>query len=212
MLRRIAPISLLLLLSPATLQAQQPAAPVPLYPGAAPRSIEPEPLPPLPPASPRAPSAAFPPPGPPPLALAPSAGPPPAANSPILGPATARVFCDQQVTAQLADPDSVPARYRPFLGIWSDAAWSPQLCAALIVQNVAPDGTATILYAFGPMGSNLRGPGGVLNGTGVIRDGELRFQNSDGSQFAFRPLYADLDGKLTTPQGQTYEAVFKQTP
>ena len=80
------------------------------------------------------------------------------------------------------------------------------------MQNVAPDGTATILYAFGPMGSNLRGPGGVLNGTGVIRDGELRFQNSDGSQFAFRPLYADLGGKLTTPQGQTYEAVFKQTP
>ena len=46
----------------------------------------------------------------------------------------------------------------------------------------------------------------------IIRDGELRFQNSDGSQFAFRPLYADLDGKLTTPQGQTHEALFKQTP
>jgi hypothetical protein len=144
------------------------------------------------------------------VALAPE--PPPAANAANLGPPTARVFCEQQVTARLADPDSVPARYRPFLGIWSDAAWSPQLCAALIVQNVAPDGTATIVYAFGPMGANPRGAGGVLNGTGIIRDGELRFQNSDGSQFAFRPLYADLDGKLTTPQGQTYETVFKHTP
>ena len=134
------------------------------------------------------------------------------ANAPNLEPATARVFCDQQVTVRLVEPDSVPARYRPFLGIWSDAAWSPQLCAALIVQNVAPDGTAAIVYAFGPMGSNPRGPGGVLHGTGIIRDGELRFQNSDGSQFAFRPLYADLDGKLTTPQGQTHEALFKQTP
>ena len=113
---------------------------------------------------------------------------------------------------RIAEPDSVPARFRPFLGIWSDAAWSAQLCAALIVQNVAPDGTATIVYAFGPMGSNPRGAGGVLHGTGVIRDGELRFQNSDSSQFAFRPLYADLDGKLTTPQGQTHETVFKHTP
>jgi len=197
---------------PAASLAQQPAAPVPLYPGAAPRSIEPEPLPPLPPAPPGAPSGPPVAPASPPLALAPPAGPPPMANSPNLGPATARVFCDQQVTVRLADLESVPTRYRPFLGIWSDAAWSPQLCAALIVQNVAPDGTATILYAFGPMGSNPRGQGGVLNGTGVIRDGELRFQNSDGSQFAFRPLYADLDGKLTTPTGQTYEAVFKQTP
>ena len=51
----------------------------------------------------------------------------------------------------------------------------------------------------------------ALHGSGVIRDGELRFQNSDGSQFAFRPLYADLAGRLTTPQGQSYEAIFKKT-
>ena len=79
------------------------------------------------------------------------------------------------------------------------------------VPGVQPDGTASIVYAFGPMGSNTRRPGGVLHGIGVILDGELRFQNSDGSQFAFRPLYADLDGRLTTPQGQNYQAVFKKT-
>jgi hypothetical protein len=94
--------------------------------------------------------------------------------------------------------------------MWSDAAWTPQLCAALVVEDVAPDGTARIVYAFGPM-SNGQGAGGVLHGTGVIRDGELRFQNSDGSQFAFRPNYSDLDGRLTTPQGQTQQAVFKKT-
>ena len=54
--------------------------------------------------------------------------------------------------------------------------------------------------------------GGVLHGTGIIQGGELKFQNSDGSQFAFRPLYADLDGHLTTPQGRNYKAVFKKTP
>ena len=64
----------------------------------------------------------------------------------------------------------------------------------------------------GRWASNPRGARGVLHGTGIIRDGELRFQNSDGSQFAFRPLYADLGGRLSTPQGQSYEAVFKKTP
>ena len=200
MLRRFAVVALMLGLGPAASLAQQPASPTPLYPGAAPRSIEPEPLPPI---APSAPS---------PAVTGPRAEPPPTANAANLRPATERVFCAQPVTLRIADPDSVPARYRPFLGIWSDAAWSPQLCAALIVESVTPDGTATIVYAFGSMGSNLRGPGGVLHGTGVVRDGELRFQNSDGSQFAFRPLYADLTGKLTTPQGQNYEAVFKQTP
>jgi len=123
-----------------------------------------------------------------------------------------RVFCEQPVTVRLADRDTIAEGFRPFVGIWSDASWTPLLCAALIVENVGADGTATILYVFGPMGSNGRAAGGVLQGTGVIRDGELRFQNSDGSQFAFRPLYADLDGRLTTAKNQSYQAVFKRTP
>ncbi len=56
------------------------------------------------------------------------------------------------------------------------------------------------------------GRAAILQGTGIVGDGELRFQNSDGSQFAFRPLYADLEGHLTTPKGQSYQAIFKQTP
>jgi hypothetical protein len=122
------------------------------------------------------------------------------------------VFCEQQVAVQVAPPDAVPERFRPFVGLWSDASWTPLLCAALIVERVAPDGTATIVYVFGPMGANPRAPRGILHGTGIIRDGELRFQNSDGSQFAFRPVYADLGGRLTTPQRQSYEAIFKKTP
>jgi hypothetical protein len=50
-----------------------------------------------------------------------------------------------------------------------------------------------------------------LHGTGIIRDGELRFQNSDGTQFTFRPGIADLIGRMTTPSGQSYEAAFKKT-
>lgn len=187
--------ALALSLGPAAALAQQPPAPIPLYPGAVPRSIAPEPLPPPAPAGDAARSAN---------------PPPPAAAAPE--PPAGRVFCGQSVAVQLADRDAVAERYRSFVGIWSDAAWTPQLCAALIVENVAPDGTATIVYVFGPIGANAREPSGVLHGTGIVRDGELRFQNADGSQFAFRPLYADLDGRLTTPPGQSYQAVFKKTP
>jgi hypothetical protein len=210
MFHRIAAAALVIVVS-ATASAQQSVPPpTPLYPGAAPRSIEPEPLPPLPVAPTTPPVISSTPPAalPPPPALA----PPPAASAPVAaGPATQRVFCDQPVTIRVADRDGIPEPYRQFVGIWSDAAWTPQLCAALVVESVQPDGTASIVYAFGPMGSNTRRPGGVLHGIGVIRDGQLRFQNSDGTQFAFRPLYADLDGRLTTPQGQNYQAVFKRT-
>src|SRR5438067_4768431 len=85
-----------------------------------------------------------------------------------------RVFCDQNVSFRVASPDVVPEQYRPFIGIFSDASWTPQLCAALIVQNVQPDGTASVVYAYGPMGTSARGAGGILNGTGIVRDGELR--------------------------------------
>lgn len=126
-------------------------------------------------------------------------------------PQPSRVFCDQSVSYRVVDPATVPERYRAFLGAWSDAAWDANTCAALIVENIDPGGTASVVYAYGPLGSNARMSGGTLHGTGIIRDGELRFQNSDGTQFAFRPGIADLVGRMTTPNGQSYEAAFKKT-
>ena len=122
-----------------------------------------------------------------------------------------RVFCRQNVAYHLADRERVTDGYRRFLGIWSDAAWDTRTCAALIVENIGPDGTASIIYVFGPEGTADRVPGGILHGTGIINNGELRFQNSDGSQFAFRPGGVDLTGRLTTPKGQSYEATFKRS-
>jgi hypothetical protein len=182
MLIRLVAVLSLLLLTAATAAAQQPT---PL--------INPTPLPPLP----TAPSDQAP----------PAQAVPPITSSPTQ---TARVFCDQSVIAQPADPASMPERYRPFIGIFSDADWNPQLCAALIVEKVAEDGTATITYAFGPLDSGSKVQGGVLHGTGIIKDGALLFQNSDGSQYAFQPFYSDLAGRWTTPKGQTYEAIFKR--
>jgi hypothetical protein len=130
---------------------------------------------------------------------------------PASEPQPGRVFCEQSVSYRLADPATVPESYRRFLGAWSDAAWDANTCAALIVDDVKPDGTASIIYVFGPLGQNTRVPGGVLHGTGVIRGDDLRFQNSDGTQFTFRPSIADLIGQMTTPNGQTYQAAFKKT-
>jgi hypothetical protein len=207
--RRLIAFALLLLYPAAaavTAFAQQNTAPLQLYPGAAPPppAIEPEPLPPPPDVAPVETETE------PQSAAAPAAAA--AAATPAMSPPAERVFCAQQVSVQLADPADAPERYRHFIGVFSDAAWTPQLCAALIVESVTADGIARIVYAFGPMGASDPVPGGVLHGTGIVKDGELRFQNSDGSQFAFRPVYGDLDGRLTTPQGQTYEAMFKKTP
>lgn len=124
----------------------------------------------------------------------------------------ARVFCGQSVTYRLADLDAVPEDARRFVGVWSDAAWDAHTCAALIVEDVKPDGTASIIYIYGPQGSDAAGPGAVLHGTGIIRGGELRFQNSDGSQFAFRPGLVDMTGHLINPQGESFAATFKATP
>jgi len=180
---RLAVAAMLLLSSAASAPAQQQPA----------RPITPEPL--APPAAP-----------------APGSMAPPAATAPEpAAPPSGRVFCGQSVTYRLADPAAIPELFRQFVGVWSDAEWTAQLCAALIVENVQTDGTATITYVFGPLGANARAAGGVLHGTGIVHDGVLLFQNRDGSQYAFKPFYADLSGRYTTPQRQSYEAVFKKT-
>ena len=142
----------------------------------------------------------------------PPVGEPPAAAPQTSGTQPGRVFCEQNVSFQLSDPSTIPENFRRFVGVWSDAAWDARTCAALIVQDVKGDGTASIIYVFGPQGTSTPAPGGVLHGTGVIRAGELRFQNSDGSQFAFRPGIVDMVGHLIDPKGQSFEATFKQTP
>jgi hypothetical protein len=133
------------------------------------------------------------------------------APPPATQPEGSRVFCEQSVSYRIADPATVSEPYRRFLGVWSDAAWDPNTCAALIVENVDPDGTVSIIYVYGPLGPSARAAGGVLHGTGVIRDGELRFQNSDGTQFVFSHGVVDLVGHMTTPNRQSYESAFKKT-
>src|SRR5438045_8365810 len=140
---RFAAAALVTLGSCAALAQQPLPPPTPLYPGAAPRSIEPEALPPLPssPVPPPVASTPVPAAPPPPAVTLPAAVPPaPAASMPSDGPATQRVFCDQPVTVRLPDRTAFPEPYRQFIGVWSDAAWTPQPCAAPAVDSVRPAG------------------------------------------------------------------------
>lgn len=145
------------------------------------------------------------------LAAAGSAAAQPPAPPSAPEPANARFFCGQSVAVALVPQAQVPVRYRRFLGVWSDAAWGPDACAALVVESVNRTGTAKILYVYGPLDPSAPRPGGVLRGTGVIRGGALRFQNSDGTQFVFRPEIADLAGRMTTPRGDSFTATFKKS-
>lgn len=145
------------------------------------------------------------------LALLLLAGPAVAQSLPAPAPADARTFCGQSVGFALAARARVPRAYRRFLGVWSDAAWGPDSCAALVVEDIDRAGTAKILYVYGPLDSDAPGPGGVLRGTGIVRGGVLRFQNSDGTQFAFRPEIVDLAGRMTTPGGDTVTATFRKS-
>jgi hypothetical protein len=148
----------------------------------------------------------------PPSGSAPAPQPPPGQPPPSAEQPPGRVFCAQSVTYQPADPLSVPEQFRRFVGVWSDAAWDAKTCAALIVQDVKQDGSASIIYVYGPGGSNSTVQGAVLHGTGVIRSGELRFQNADGSQYAFRPGLVDMIGHWIDPKGESFQATFKATP
>jgi hypothetical protein len=215
--RLLAVVCLMLLLPAGAALAQSEPPPTPGATGA-PIELAPPPPSPPPPTAPMPPST--------PLAPPPSdqqgggqqGGGPPGAEQPQSGQQQAgqqqpsRTFCDQNVTFTAPDSAAAPEQYRRFVGVWSDAAWDAHTCAALIVQNVKRDGAASIIYVYGPEGSDSTVPGAVLHGTGVIRDGQLRFQNSDGSQYAFRPGIADMTGHWINPQGESFQATFKETP
>ncbi len=133
------------------------------------------------------------------------------AQQPLRGEESGRHFCQQSVSFRLADKGRVLKRFRRFIGMWSDGAWDVRTCAALIVENVAANGIASILYIYGPMGPDQPGPGGVLRGTGIINDGALKFDDAKGDAFSFRPGLVDLDGEMTSPDGENYRSVFKQS-
>lgn len=70
----------------------------------------------------------------------------------------------------------VPADVARFLGVWKDAAWNGEWCHDLYITEVFPDGTVTLLDAYGPYGrQGLEAT--VFKRKAKVEDGILTFQS-----------------------------------
>lgn len=114
--------------------------------------------------------------------------------------------CDQRLEYALAAPaPGAPAEARAFSGVWagnwaygaSDESVGP-LCAALIIESVAADGTAGVLYIWGK-NENVRTPGNARH-TARISGGTLSWAEGRTS-YSFRMSGATLNATRRTPEG-----------
>jgi hypothetical protein len=95
-------------------------------------------------------------------------------------------LCDQKVD-YIINATGVAEQYRPFVGLWT-GSWnnSGRLCGGLVVETVRSDGTADLVYIYGPGRSNSRVQGKQQRRTGHFdAGGTLTFQDDEGSNFAF---------------------------
>jgi len=72
-----------------------------------------------------------------------------------------------------------------FLGVWKDGAWDGKWCHDLYITDVRPDGTVTLLDAYGPNKAR-KWEAQVYKRTGRITDGVLTFKGVLGAQLEYR--------------------------
>lgn len=72
-----------------------------------------------------------------------------------------------------------------FLGVWKDAAWNGEWCHDLYITDVRPDGTVTLLDAYGPYKKqNLEAT--VFKRTAKLKDGTLSFISLGGASVSYK--------------------------
>lgn len=105
-------------------------------------------------------------------------------------------------TVDLFDPyriqypeSGVSAEDAKFLGVWKDAAWSPEdWCHDLYITEVRADGTAILLDAYGP--NTKRGTEAVVfKRTANIKDGVLTFSTVGSAAVKYRIVDGYLVGE-----------------
>jgi hypothetical protein len=97
--------------------------------------------------------------------------------------ASSTVLCGRAIN-YVIDGTGVPDLYRPFLGVWTGAAWNSRICGGLIVGKVDNDGMASVSYVYGPLsGSDF--PWKLQSPTAVIRDNQLTFEDEERGNFTF---------------------------
>jgi hypothetical protein len=116
------------------------------------------------------------------------------------------VICGRTVD-YVVDATGVADPYRAFLGVWTGATWNSRICGGLIVAGADNNGTARIIYVYGPLaGSNFSWK--QQNPPAVIRDGQLTFQDEEAGKFSFRLNAPNiLQGHFTSAHGVALDAV-----
>ena len=80
-----------------------------------------------------------------------------------------------------------------FLGVWTGNWNNPgRLCGALIVENIAANGLAKIIYVYGPSRPGSKLEWKRQHATGALNGGELSFQDDQGSTFNFYHSGSDM--------------------
>jgi hypothetical protein len=83
------------------------------------------------------------------------------------------------------DATGVAEPYRSFLGAWAGATWNSRICGGLIVAGADDNGTARIIYIYGPLArSNFSWK--QQSPPAVIQNGQLTFQDEEAGKFFFR--------------------------
>jgi hypothetical protein len=101
----------------------------------------------------------------------------------------------------------VPAAYRGFLGVWTGAAWNSRVCGGLIVRRVESDGTADLVYIYGPL------PGEKFlwkaqHPAAMISASNLSFEDEEGGGFVFNQTYDNtLHGLFNGREGVKLDAI-----
>jgi hypothetical protein len=119
------------------------------------------------------------------------------------GFATSNLVCGrpaQYVIDSVIDQTESPKIFLNYLGIWS-GSWnnSRRLCGGLVVENVRQDGTADVIYVYGPSTPTIPFPWKEQRRTGTIdKDGTLSFKDDKGNSFTFtRTPDSKLDARFT---------------
>src|SRR5581483_1707967 len=83
------------------------------------------------------------------------------------------------------------------LGVWA-GNWnnSARLCGGLIVESLHGDGTAEVIYVYGPSQPESRLAWKQQRRIGVVKEGRLTFEDDQGSLFVFEMIGPDnLDAR-----------------
>lgn len=109
-----------------------------------------------------------------------------------------------------SDPSSIATSW---IGVWT-GHWnnSGQLCGALIVRGISSDGSAEVIYVYGPTRPGTRFSWTQQHRVGQLTGDTLSFSDNQGSTFRFSSAGSSaLDASFTGGSGSLH-GVFRKSP